>query len=91
MLSNLTRMAVAANWRGRGVGSALLRAAADEARRMGATKLTLRLRRSLADHRAYFARRGFVVISEGRGRGAAAVSCDGVYPALTGGPQLCCS
>jgi len=62
----LTRMAVAANWRRRGVGSALLGAATDEARRAGAARLTLRARQSLPDNRAYFERRGFVVTSVGR-------------------------
>jgi GNAT superfamily N-acetyltransferase len=62
----LTRMAVAADWRRCGVGSALLRFAADEARRMGGARLTLRVRQSLPDNRSYFERRGFVVTGEGR-------------------------
>ncbi|MBN8964025.1 MAG: GNAT family N-acetyltransferase [Rhizobiales bacterium] len=62
----LTRMAVAPIWRGRGVGSALLRAAADEARRIGGARLTLRVRQNLPGNRSYFERRGFVVIGEGR-------------------------
>jgi GNAT superfamily N-acetyltransferase len=62
----LTRMAVAPIWRRRGVGSALLRAAVDEARRMGGARLTLRMRQNLPDNRSYFERRGFVVTGEGR-------------------------
>ena len=65
----LTRMAVAPAWRGQGVGSALLAACADEARRMGAARLTLRVRQNLPDNRAYFERRGFIVTGEGQDSG----------------------
>ncbi|MFI6102568.1 GNAT family N-acetyltransferase [Streptomyces sp. NPDC051310] len=54
-------LAVAEWARGRGVGRALLRAACDEARRQGATRLTLRVLGHNAPARALYASEGFVV------------------------------
>jgi len=62
-------MAVAPDWQARGVGSALLDAAVGEARRNGATRLTLRVRQNLPANKAYFERRGFVVSGEGQDPG----------------------
>lgn len=65
----LTRMAVAPAWRKRGVGRALIQGAEEEARRAGAKRLTLRVRKNLPGNRAYFARFGFVVTGEGQDAG----------------------
>src|SRR6185312_7494592 len=65
----LTRMAVAPAWRKRGVGRALMRGAEEEARRVGANRLTLRVRKNLPGNRAYFARFGFAVTGEGQEEG----------------------
>jgi GNAT superfamily N-acetyltransferase len=62
----LTRMATRPHLRGQGIGRALLRAAEDEARGMGLPKLSLRVRKTLPDNLAYFARFGFVVVGEGQ-------------------------
>jgi GNAT superfamily N-acetyltransferase len=61
----LTRMAVSPVWRKRGVGRALLAAAEAEARRIGAARLTLRVRKSLPGNRVYFESFGFAVTGEG--------------------------
>jgi GNAT superfamily N-acetyltransferase len=61
----LTRMAVLPGWRKRGVGRALMAAAEAEARRIGAARLTLRVRKNLPGNRVYFERFGFAVIGEG--------------------------
>lgn len=65
----LTRMAVASAWRKRGVGRGLMQGAEEEARRAGAKRLTLRVRKNLPGNRAYFARFGFVVTGEGQDAG----------------------
>ena len=65
----LTRMAVAPARQKQGVGRALLKAAEDEARRLGARKLTLRVRLNLPDNRAYFERAGFTVTGQGQDPG----------------------
>jgi len=65
----LTRMAVAAGWRAKGIGSALLAAAEDHGRQGGATRLTLRVRQNLPGNRAYFEGHGFVVTGEGQDAG----------------------
>ena len=61
----LTRMATHPDWRGRGVGRALMRAAEEEARRLGLPKLLLRVRQSLPANFAYFERQGFRHSGEG--------------------------
>lgn len=61
----LTRMAVRPARQQQGIGRALLKAAEAEARRLGAQKLTLRVRLNLPKNRAYFARAGFVVTGQG--------------------------
>jgi GNAT superfamily N-acetyltransferase len=61
----LTRMAVLPAWRKRGVGRALMQAAEAEARRIGAARLTLRVRKNLPANRVYFERFGFGVTGEG--------------------------
>ena len=58
------RLAVAAEWRRRGVASALLEAAKDEARRIGAARITLGARIALASNIALFKRHGFAVTGE---------------------------
>jgi ribosomal protein S18 acetylase RimI-like enzyme len=62
----LTRMATHPQWRRRGVGAALMRAAEREARARGLPTLLLRVRKSLPGNRAYFAKFGFVVTGEGQ-------------------------
>ena len=62
----LTRMATRPDLWGSGVGRAMLRAAEDEARRMGLPKLSLRVRKTLPGNLSYFARFGFVVVGEGQ-------------------------
>jgi len=62
----LTRLACHPDWRRRGVGRALMRAAENEARRLGLPKLALRVRKTLPDNLAYFKKLGFVVTGEGR-------------------------
>jgi ribosomal protein S18 acetylase RimI-like enzyme len=53
-------LAVAPDARGRGVGSALMASVEAEARRRGATRLTLDVSRANAGGRAFYARLGFV-------------------------------
>ncbi|HET7850829.1 MAG TPA: GNAT family N-acetyltransferase [Pseudolabrys sp.] len=65
----LTRLAVLPTWRGRGTGRALMRAAEEEARRLGANRLTLRVRKGLPGNRAYFERLGFPATGEGQDPG----------------------
>lgn len=65
----LTRMAVLPEWRGRGVGRALMQAAENEARRAGLPRLTLRVRKNLPGNRSYFEKAGFVVTGEGQDDG----------------------
>ncbi|HEY0299945.1 MAG TPA: GNAT family N-acetyltransferase [Rhizomicrobium sp.] len=62
----LTRMAVKPSRQKQGIGRALLTAAEAEARRLGARKLTLRVRLSLPANRAYFERAGFRVTGQGQ-------------------------
>lgn len=62
----LTRMATHPQWRKRGVGAALMRAAEVEARAAGLPKLLLRVRKTLPGNRVYFARFGFAVVGEGQ-------------------------
>jgi GNAT superfamily N-acetyltransferase len=65
----LTRMASAPARRKSGIGRALLEAAKEEARRLGLTRLTLRVRVTLPGNLAYFKRAGFVVTGEGQDPG----------------------
>jgi GNAT superfamily N-acetyltransferase len=58
------RLAVAPEWRGRGVAGALIDAAKAEARRIGARRITLKARIMLPDNVALFRRHGFVVTAE---------------------------
>lgn len=58
------RLAVAPEWRRRGVASALVDAAKDEARRIGAKRITLGARIALPGNVALFRRHGFVVVRE---------------------------
>jgi ribosomal protein S18 acetylase RimI-like enzyme len=68
----ISRLAVAADWRGRGVGRALMEAARTEARRLRASRLTLRVRIALTGNVAFFRRLGFVVVGEETHAGFAA-------------------
>lgn len=61
----LTRLATHPAWRRRGVGRALMAAAAAEAERHGLGRLTLRVRKSLPGNLAYFKKLGFAVTGEG--------------------------
>jgi len=65
----LTRLAVVPAWRKRGVARAMLAAAENEARRIGAKRLTLRVRVTLPGNRAYFERSGFAVNGQGQDPG----------------------
>lgn len=71
-------IAVLPEYRGRGIGSALLRAAIDEARGAGLTRIELSYRSGNARVGALYERFGFVV--EGRQRNA--VRVDGKYEDL---------
>lgn len=58
------RLTVAPAWRRRGVAGALVDAAKDEARRVGAKRITLRARIMLPGNVALFRRHGFTVVAE---------------------------
>jgi predicted N-acetyltransferase YhbS len=58
------RLAVAPEWRGRGVAGALVEAAKDEARRAGFARITLGARIALPGNVSLFRRHGFVVTAE---------------------------
>jgi predicted N-acetyltransferase YhbS len=66
------RLAVAPAWRRRGVAGALIEAAKDEARHIGARRITLKARIALAGNIALFRRHGFVVVAEETHQGFAA-------------------
>lgn len=58
------RLAVRADFRRRGIASALVEAAKAEARRIGATRMTLGARIALTSNIALFRRHGFEVVAE---------------------------
>jgi predicted N-acetyltransferase YhbS len=65
----LTRMAVKPARQRQGVGRALMTAAEADARRLGAARLTLRVRLNLPANRVYFESLGFRVIGQGQDPG----------------------
>lgn len=60
----LSRVAVDDAWRGRGIAGALLAAAEDAARAMGAARLTLAVRLALPGNRRLFESFGFAAVAE---------------------------
>ena len=58
------RLAVHPDWRRRGLANTLVEAAKAEARRLGATRMTLGCRIVLTSNLALFSRHGFVVVRE---------------------------
>jgi len=58
------RLAVALDWRRRGLANMLMEAAKAEARRIGARRMTLGCRIALVSNLALFRQHGFVVVAE---------------------------
>lgn len=73
----ISRLAVAPEWRRRGIANALIEAARQEARERGFVRMTLGARLALPDNIALFRRHGFMVVRETCHPGfAVPTSCD---------------